>query len=183
MKSSRIDKLKDIWKTFLEKGAVFFTPCAAVLMTILTLVYSSSNSIMDKLNHALSGRLDLGHRAFSDIGVTLFGQEVKWVGMGNHTNDMVPEGYNFVDCSYLNILFTFGIILALAAIAAHAFLAYKNRKDLRFVLVIAFISLNCIVAHHFTELAYNPFWAAMFAAMPAASGKAAVSPQKEESNA
>ena len=56
--------------------------------------------------------------------------------MGNHTNDMVPEGYNFVDCSYLNILFTFGIILALAAIAAHAFLAYKNRKDLRFVLVI-----------------------------------------------
>ena len=183
MLQKRDGKLKDIWKTFLEKGAVFFTPCAAVLMTLLTLMYSSSNSIMDKLNHALSGRLDLGHRAFSDIGVTLFGQEVKWVGMGNHTNDMVPEGYNFVDCSYLNILFTFGIILALAAIAAHAFLAYKNRKDLRFVLVIAFISLNCIVAHHFTELAYNPFWAAMFAAMPAASEKAAVSPQKEESNA
>lgn len=183
MLQKRDGKLKDMWKTFLEKGAVFFTPCAAALMTILTLIYTPSNSLLQKLNNALSGRLGLGHRAFSDIGVTVFGQEVTWIGMGNHSNDMVPEGYNFVDCSYLNILFTFGIILALAAIAAHAFLAYKNRKDLCFVLVIALISLNCIVAHHFMEFSYNPFWAAMFAVMPAVSEKAAVSPQKEESNA
>ena len=183
MLKKRDGKLKDMWKTFLEKGAVFFTPCAAALMTILTLIYTPSNSLLLKLNNALSGRLGLGHRAFSDIGVTVFGQEVTWIGMGNHSNDMVPEGYNFVDCSYLNILFTFGIILALAAIAAHAFLAYKNRKDLSFVLVIALISLNCIVAHHFTEFSYNPFWAAMFAVMPAVSEKASVSPQKEGSNA
>ena len=183
MLKKRDGKLKDMWKTFLEKGAVFFTPCAAALMTILTLIYTPSNSLLLKLNNALSGRLGLGHRAFSDIGVTVFGQEVTWIGMGNHSNDIVPEGYNFVDCSYLNILFTFGIILALAAIAAHVFLAYKNRKDLGFVLVIAFISLNCIVAHHFTEFSYNPFWAAMFAVMPAVSEKASVSPQKEGSNA
>lgn len=174
-KKDAASKLKSIWEKFLEKFAPFFTPIAAAIMAILTVAYSSSNAFLSKLDHALTGRLDLGHRAISEIGITLFGQRVTWIGMGNSATGRAPEGYNFVDCSYLNILFTFGVITCLIVLAAHSYMAYRNRKDLRFVLVIAFISLNCIVAHHFTELAYNPFWAGILA-MTSAS---VASPEKE----
>ena len=162
-------KLKAIWKNTLKKLSPVFTPAAAALMTLLTVAYSSSNSILQKINLTLSRRLDLGKSAFSDIGISAIGQDVKWVGMGGTMTNKAPEGYNFVDCSYLNILFTFGILTILILIAAHSYMAYKNRKDLRFVLAIALISLNCIVAHHFIEVAYNPFWAAMFAITPAST--------------
>ena len=160
-------KLKAIWQNTLEKLSPVFTPAAAALMTLLTIAYSSSNSILQKINLTLSRRLDLGKSAFSDIGISAIGQDVKWVGMGGTMTNKAPEGYNFVDCSYLNILFTFGILTILILIAAHSYMAYKNRKDLRFVLAIALISLNCIVAHHFIEASYNPFWAALFAITPA----------------
>lgn len=164
-------KWKLIWKKLLEKLAPFFTPIAVAIMTGLTLAYSPNVVLLTKLNNTLSGRLGLGHRAFSEIGISLFGQEVVWIGMGNVTNDQVPAGYNFVDCSYLNILFTFGIIAALAAIAIFSFMAFRNRKDSRFVLAIAMVSLNCIVAHHFIELAYHPFWLALLAATSVSATK------------
>ena len=163
-KKDKENKCRSFWDAMWEKLAPFFTPVAAAIMTILTLLYSSDNAILSKINNAMSSRLSLGHRAFSEIGVTIAGQQVQWIGMGGVTNDVVPKGYNFVDCSYLNILLTFGIFIAIAVIVLHAFMAYKNRKDLRFVIVIAMISLNCIIAHHFIEVAYNPFWAALLAA-------------------
>ena len=156
-------KLKEMWKNLLEMLAPLFTPIAAIIMTGLTLAYSPSISIFKKLNDTLSGRLYLGHRAFSNIGLSLFGQKVTWIGMGYVSNDQVPEGYNFVDCSYLNILFTFGIFATIIAIGVFSFIAFRNRKDLRFVLVVALISLNCIIAHHFVEMAYNPFWLVLLA--------------------
>ena len=165
-------KLKEKWEVLLEKLAVLFTPCAVLLMTVITLVYTPSNSVLFKMNKMLSGRLGLGHNAFSNIKFNMIGQDIVWVGMGYISNDSVPEGYNFVDCSYLNILFTFGLLVILALIAAFVYLAYKNKKDHRFILVVALISLNCMVAHHFIELAYNPFWAALLASMPVVSTKA-----------
>ncbi|MBR5936781.1 MAG: hypothetical protein IKZ90_00740 [Clostridiales bacterium] len=163
-KKDKKNKCRSFWDSMWEKLAPFFTPVAAAIMTVLTLLYSSDSRLFIKLNDIFSNRFILGHRAFSEIGVTIFGQKVQWIGMGGVTNDVAPKGYNFVDCSYLNILFTFGILIAIAVIALHSYMAYKHRKDLRFVIVIAIISLNCIVAHHFIEVAYNPFWAAFLAA-------------------
>jgi hypothetical protein len=178
-KKDKENKCRSFWDSMLEKLAPFFTPVAAAIMTVLTLLYSSDNAIFSKLNNALSSRLSLGHRAFSEIGVTILGQEVEWIGMGGVTNDVAPKGYNFVDCSYLNILFTFGILIAVALIALHAYMAYSHRKDLRFVIVIAMISLNCIVAHHFIEVAYNPFWVALLA-VPSVGLKASAESKHEK---
>ncbi|MBO4474415.1 MAG: hypothetical protein J5750_05810 [Clostridiales bacterium] len=166
-KKTSPSKSASVWTQFWKKTAPFITPACAVFMTVLTLLYTSSNPLLARLNGALSGRLTLGQRAFSDIGVSFFGQYVVWIGMGGVTNDVTPKGYNFVDCSYLNILFTFGVVLALAVIALFSYLAYKNRKNTRFILVIALISFNSIVAHHLIDVAYSPIPAALFAIMPA----------------
>ena len=178
-------KFTSIWKNLLEKLSSVFTPVSALLMTLLTLAYSPSSSIMQKINLILTRRLDLGKSAFSNFGISAIGQDIQWVGMGGTMINKAPEGYNFVDCSYLNILFTYGVLTVLILIAAHAYMAYANRKDHRFVLVIALISLNCIVAHHFIEVAYNPFWAAMFAITPAKllmEGKETASDQLKDQN-
>lgn len=158
------NRFKVFWHSMWEKLAPVLTPAAAVIMTLLSLLYSSDNKLLSKLNDILSGRLQLGNKAFSNIGVTIFGQDIEWVGMGYVVDDSIPKGYNFVDCSYLNILFALGLIVAIGMVALLSYMAYKNRKDTRFVLVIALISLNCMIAHHLIEVAYNPFWAVLLAA-------------------
>ncbi len=164
VKKDQGNRIKTFWNTMWEKLAPVLAPAAAVFMTLLTVLYSSDNKILSKINDILSTRLQLGKSAFTTIGITPFGQEVTWVGMGYVVDDSTPKGYNFVDCSYLNILFALGVIVAIAVVALLSYMAYRNRKDTRFVLVIAMISLNCMIAHHLIEVAYNPFWAVILAA-------------------
>lgn len=168
-KKENENKLKSFWISLWEKLAPVLAPAAAVIMTLLTVLYSPDNKLLSKLNDLLSTRLQLGKSAFTDIGVTVLGQEVKWIGMGYVVDDSTPEGYNFVDCSYLNILFASGLIVAIALIVLLSYMAYRNRKDTRFVLVIALISLNCMISHHLIEVAYNPIWVALLAVMPIVS--------------
>ncbi len=149
------------WDGFWQKISLVITPAAAIVMTVLTLLYQTESGFILKLNDILTRRLEWGYQAFSKIGITIGGQYVKWIGMGGISDDTLPEDYNFVDCSYLHILFAFGILIAIAVILLHCFLAYKNRMDTRFLIVVTFIALNCAIAHHLLDPAYNPFWVAL----------------------
>lgn len=155
--------LRTKWPRIWGKLAPFFTPVSAVLITCLTLLYSLKSEILLDLNTILSDRLLYGNRAFSEIGITPFGKYVEWIGMGGISDDVLPEGYNFVDASYLNILFSFGIIAAILMIVLLSYIAYHHRRDTRLVIVIALISIQCILAHHFIDIAYNPFWVVFLA--------------------
>ncbi len=161
-KKDENSKVKLFWNNCLTFFSGLFTPIAVTIITLLTLLYSPSNSFMEKLNLTLTNRLELGKRAFSDIGLSLFGTNVRWIGMSAHIKNPSLK-YNFVDCSYLNLMFQYGVIAAIFFITVFTYMAYRNRKDLKFVLVVALISLNCIVAHHFIDLTYNPFWLILLA--------------------
>ncbi|MBP5416636.1 MAG: hypothetical protein J6Y58_03830 [Clostridiales bacterium] len=155
--------IKTKWPRIWGKLAPFFTPVSAVLITSLTLLYSLKSKILLDLNNILSDRLLYGNRAFSEIGITPLGKYVKWIGMGGISDDILPEGYNFVDASYLNVLFSFGIIAAIAVIVLQSYIAYHHRRDTRLVIAIALISIQCILSHHFIDIAYNPFWVVFLA--------------------
>ncbi len=142
-------------------------PFFAAVMLVLTVLYSSDNRIMYRLDQLLSTRLQLGKQGLSRFGVTLFGQYAPMEGFGSTTVHL--RDYFFVDCSYLYIMIRYGIIFLLIVLAVFVLCCRKMQKDYYFIAAIFVISINCMIAHHIVELAYSPFALALLAAIPGLS--------------
>lgn len=140
---------------------VWFMPFTAAVMYMVTMLYTDKLGIMVKLNTVLSNRLELGKTALNRYGYSPFGQYVEMVGNGGSTIQM--KEYFFVDCSYLYVALRYGLVFLLIALAVYVLCCRKFRKDYYFLAAIVLISINCMIAHHMIELAYNPFALALFA--------------------
>ena len=116
--------------------------------------------LFDKL---LSGRLRLGNKALEDYGLTLFGQQVVMNGNGGSLMHF-GGNYFFIDCSYLLVYLRYGILFLLFIFLIHYLCCKKFKSDLYYIVFLTVIVVNCVVAHHMIELAYNPFYFALFAA-------------------
>ena len=130
-------------------------PLLAFVSILFTYLYSDGNAVWEKMDGTLLARFKLGKQAFEDYGLKLFGQKIPMNGNGGTLN-LVDE-YFFLDCSYVNILLTWGAILFLIVMILFIYSCKKNRKDLHFQYAIALIAVNCMIAHHLMDVAYNPF--------------------------
>lgn len=137
-------------------------PVLAILSIALTAIYNEGNSMWSKLDGTLMARLKYGKMAFTDYGLKLFGQHIEMVGNGGSLE--LKGEYFFLDCSYVNILMTWGIVLLIVVLLLFGYACCKNRKDLYFQYAIALIAVNCVIAHHMMDIAYNPFILAVLAA-------------------
>ena len=128
------------------------------IMIYLSVSFDATSSIYLLLDKFLSTRLRLGYRAFYLYPVTLFGTHVEMQGWGALEFDH-RKGYFFLDSSYINILFRFGIV-TLAIILIAYYIKTKSilrRSNYAIPVVIAIIAINCLFAHHLLDLAFNPF--------------------------
>lgn len=119
--------------------------------------YDSSNSNWNALNSLLSGRLALGYDGIQKYGITLFGQPIQWVGYGYGYE--VVGTYNYVDCSYLQILLENGIVSLAIIIFAYMYIMYMavEMADFYLQLVILFIIIFSITEPRLMNLSFNPF--------------------------
>lgn len=148
---------------WVSRCGIYSMPLAALIMFLISGFYSYENKVLDTLNIWLSSRLALGKRGLTEYPVTLFGQ---WVYMlGNGSTEKLPSGdkYFFIDCSYLYNFMRYGLIFLLIVLAVYVACCRKYRMDHYFLLTIVLVSLNCMIAHHLIELAYNPFALALMA--------------------
>ena len=143
----------NFWCAAWKKTGLLSMPVAALLMGILTYVYSPENKVLESINQALTQRLTFGKQAFSSMGVTWFGQYVMYQG-GYETS---LENYNFVDCSYLHMLFREGILATVLILVLYVLIARRHKDHLIVMYTITLIALNCMFAHHLIEFMYNPF--------------------------
>lgn len=128
----------------------------AIVSFIMIYFYGKGNAIMHKLDRVLSNRLDMGYNGIKNFGIHLFGQQIKWVGFSIFETQGT---YNFVDCSYLNILFNFGLIFLSVTLFAYTLILYGayKRKDAYLTWIILFILLFSITEPRLLNLMYNPF--------------------------
>lgn len=134
---------------------VFFS----IIMIILTVAYNNQSKLMNFINVLLHGRLGLGYRGFVEYGVHLVSPGVPSYGM-----DSSAEGfYNFLDCSYINILIRYGIILLVFYVGLMTLIQLKHKKYVYGVLLLSVCALSCIEEHHLIELPYNFFPLLLFA--------------------
>ena len=154
-------RIQHIWRRVWERLGIYVMPAMAIVSIIFTAIYSDGNSIWSKLDTTLVARLKYGKMAFTDYGIKLFGQQIEMVGNGGSLE--LKGEYFFLDCSYVNILMTWGIVLLVIVLFLGCYACYKNRKDLYFQYAIALIAVNCVIAHHLMDIAYDPFVLAVFA--------------------
>ena len=118
--------------------------------------YDGTNERWNSLNSLLSGRLSLGYSGLEKYGVTLFGQPIRWIG---YSHGAAAGTYNYVDCSYLQILLENGAISLVLVVAAYVYVMYMavKVKDFYLQTVILFIVVFSITEPRLMNLGFNPF--------------------------
>lgn len=154
-------RVRKLWETFWHRIGPFIMPILAALSIITTFSYTPDNSLLTAINKISTNRLSLGKEGLTRFGIALFGQTIDMVGMGGNT--ATPDDYFFIDCSYVHVLLRYGLVFLLILIGAYILFCFRNKKDLYLLFAIALVAVNCVIAHHIIEAAYNPFAFALLA--------------------
>ncbi len=146
--------------------------CTASL--ILYWCYDSSNDVWRKLNELLSNRLYLGKEAILNYGIHVFGQNIRWVGFSIRRPTMAEAvGYNYVDCSYLQLLLEYGVLFLIAVIGIYTVAIYRAVKvqDYYLVWILLIVLLFGITEPRLMNFTFNPFPLMAFCRLSPPSGK------------
>ena len=154
---SKEKKLK-IFALFPYSAVIF-----ASIVTYLSYKFSWSNPFLVTVNKLITGRLALGRNAFDTFGVRLFGtRNVQFIGSGGKTESVI--GYNYVDSSYVQMLFTYGIVPVVLLIIIYVVASRKQYKDGQYLLVaiLSLIAFNCMIEAFWFVPTYNIFMFLLF---------------------
>ena len=163
LKALKITSKLKFTKKITAAGLIFSVPAAALISIIPTIFYDPSNPTMLMINKISNNRLKYGKVGIDDYGFKLFGQYIKMRGNGG-TNESVKD-YFFIDSSFLSIALRYGVLILIIVCCYYMAVNYRLFKSNRYILLvlIAIVAINSIVAHHFLDIAYNPFLVCLFA--------------------
>ena len=132
-------------------------------MIFLSLIYNDGNAILYKLNDVLNNRLGFGKYGFVEYGLSPWGKLIEMQGLGRTEGGIenlwnTGLSYFVLDCSYVNILLQFGVVLFCVLVILQFVGVIQNyQADCLFILIIYIvICIQCAVEHHYLEIAYNP---------------------------
>ena len=133
------------------------------LMFYLSSHFSFSSPFFVKLNDFFSMRLFLGKNALDTYKLHLFGtNNVKFIGYGGTTESVLS--YNYVDSSYIQMLFYYGIVPVVLLVLVYVLSSrrfYKEGKML-FLALLSLITINCMIEAFWVRTGYNIFMFTLF---------------------
>lgn len=136
---------------FLSKIAF---PSCAFLAIALTVAYHEQLPFMSEMNEWTSNRLAQQAEAFYQYGFYLFGNSFPMRGF---SSGFPVLDVNYVDCSYLQLLLLYGILIFLAYVVLWPFMtdsAIKAGKH-RLSLGLALIALHSLLEQRLLDVSYN----------------------------
>lgn len=139
----------------------FAMPICAIVMTVFTFLFDPVTGKFSELNTMLSNRLKFGSQTIGEFGLAPFGVKARLIGFGGTTT--TPEGYNFIDCSYLKIALLYGVVTVVVVLIIGTVICIRNRHNKYMLASMVFISISAMISHHLMELAYVVFFLALFA--------------------
>ena len=167
------NKVLNMLKNFAYEVATYALPIGAIIMILLSIVYSDRNVLLTSLNRFSNNRFYLGNIGIVKYGFTLFGQKIPMVGFGGNTDVERIKNYFFLDSSYLMIVLCYGIIMLVWVCIAYILCCKKAKKHADGILLIVFMvmAIHCAEEHHLMDIAYNPFFLYLFADATSAGRK------------
>lgn len=155
--------LLKIWKEYYGRYLFGFfikniTCIGTILFIVLMFLFDKIDFVSKTIDEILSNRLTLSCAAMEDYGVHLFGQSIEWVG-GTNIFDTEWRVYNYVDSSYMQILFSYGIIVLMILLIGYHFLGREivMAKDWYFGLAIVLGAIHSTFDPQFLWMQYNIF--------------------------
>lgn len=136
-----------------------------IFMIGLSAMYYAKSAFFQWLDYLLSGRLSLSKNGFVNYGIKMFGQYVEMIGV---TLDIDVEHYNFLDCSYVNVLIRYGlaVFVSVGLLMAQINIRALRNRDAVLLLVVALCCIQSVMEHHLCDIAYHPLLLAAFAILP-----------------
>ena len=126
---------------------------------LFSALFTVSSPFMMMLNDLLHRRLSLAKRGILEHGIHLFASGVENYGMSSSADGF----YNFLDCSYLNLLIIYGALVLVFYLLSMTAIQIKHKKYLYGAVILAICALSCVEEHHLCELPYNMFMLILFA--------------------
>ena len=155
-----------------RKIAAFFW-CVPVLMAYIIVAmsyfYTPTNKLLEKINHALSGRLAIGNQAIHRYGFSIFGRHMVEHSWGGTTGMKMFMGdrskYFFVDSSYLRILILYGVIVFILVLAVLTIISYRSISNAEYAMstVLVIVAVSAVVEQRLVDISYDPFLIALLA--------------------
>jgi len=117
-------------------------------------LYNVGSGISYYLNIALTGRLQLASMAWYKYGITLFGQKISWITQSQWLSEL---RYDYVDSSFLNILFNYGIVILISIVLGFYLLSFHRiAKSSYYTAMLLILTLHCIYDPQLLEISHNP---------------------------
>ena len=140
-------------KKWIRRGCIIAPYMFAGIMVLLCRFYNPENPIMVAINEITSQRLRLGKKTFDAYDIQLYGQYIEMWGNGGSTQK--PIDYTFIDCSYINILMRYGLLVFVVVMMLITFLMLKNYQNLLVLTIVVLVCLHSMMEHHLFEIHYN----------------------------
>lgn len=139
-------------------------PLCGIIAIILTVAYHQALPYMDKLNDLTSNRLAQQTDAFYEYGVHLLGRAFEMRGL---TSVFPVLNYNYVDCSYLQLLLRCGALAFLVYMVLWPVMTDSAIKagKYRLSMGLALIALHSLSEHRLLVADYNLFFVAPFSVL------------------
>ena len=132
----------------------YIVPFSVLLVGVSLYIYRSGMEIGDELNKLLTGRLSLGSDAWDIYGITLLGQKIRWIVENEWLSQL---RYDYVDSSYLNILFSYGLIVVIFIIIGYSIVgSLEVSNNIYYSLMILIIALHSAYDPQLLEISANP---------------------------
>ena len=144
----------------------FSVPILSSLMYYLSSRFTWASPFYVLVNNLMSMRLHLGKEALSKYDLYLFGTKgIQFIGYGGSTESVYS--YNYVDSSYIQMLFTYGIFPLIILIILYVLQSWKSYKQGNYLLlaILSLVSVNCMIEAFWIRPSYDIFMYIMFASI------------------
>lgn len=144
-----------------QKSVVISFPVAAAISIVTAIMYKSSNAMWVLVDGLLfSNRLKISHKVFEKNGIKWFGQYIYMQGLGYKVNGFDSSiGTTYLDSSYVQLLFLYGIVMTIFIIIILINFAKKTiqYENIGMALAAVILAVSCIINQYLLNIAYNPF--------------------------
>ena len=139
-------------------------PLCGFTAILLTIAFHQGLPFMSKMNDWTSNRLAQQTDAFYEYGIHLFGHAFEMRGL---TSVYPVLNYNYVDCSYMQLLLRCGVLVFLAYMILWPFMTHTALKSgkYRLSMGLALIALHSLSEHRFLVADYNILFIAPFSVL------------------
>ena len=138
---------------------------AALVITLMTVLYSSDNEVWHSLNKIMSSRLSLGQSGMDIYGFQMWGQKI--ILSGNGGIGETASKYFYIDSAWIQFSLQYGLVMLVILLLLFWTVGIRAKNHGSWILlwILAFASLHAMVEPQMIRLQYNLLILAVFAGL------------------